>query len=158
DLFPSAAFRHAVDDVLSAHGTAAWGHGPTEGQARFREALAHRFGGEPGRTLVIGGAQQGLDLLARGLVDRGDAVIVDRPGYVGALQSFRSAGARLFGWDVTRADMDELEDLLLRYRPKLIYTNPTFQNPTGISLPTRARRELIDLARRYRVPVVEDKT
>jgi DNA-binding transcriptional MocR family regulator len=158
DLFPTAPFRAAVDDVLTSHGTAAWGHAPTEGQGRFRETLARRFGGEPGTILVIAGAQQGLDLLARCLIDRGDAVIVDRPGYLGALQSFRSAGARLFGWDFARADIDELEDLLLRYRPKLIYTNPTFQNPTGITLPIRARRELIELAKRYRVPIVEDET
>src|SRR5216684_1337139 len=158
DLFPTAAFRAAVDDVLTSHGTAAWGHAPTEGQGRFRETLARRFGGAPGTMLVLAGAQQGLDLLARCLIDRGDAVIVDRPGYLGALQSFRSAGARLFGWDFARADMDELEDLLLRYRPKLIYTNPTFQNPTGVTLPIRARRELIELAKRYRVPIVEDET
>jgi DNA-binding transcriptional MocR family regulator len=158
DLFPTQAFRAAVDDVLSSHGTAAWGHAPTEGQGLLRDTLAGRFGGDPGTILVIAGAQQGLDLLARCLIDRGDAVIVDRPGYLGALQSFRSAGARMFGWDVARADMDELEDLLLRYRPKLIYTNPTFQNPTGVTLPIRARRELIELAKRYRVPIVEDET
>jgi DNA-binding transcriptional MocR family regulator len=148
DLFPTEAFRAAVDDVLTSHGTMAWGHAPTEGQGLLRETLARRFGGDPGEILVIGGAQQGLDLLARCLIDRGDAVIVDRPGYLGALQSFRSAGARMFGWDVARADMDELEDLLLRYRPKLIYTNPTFQNPTGATLSIRARRELIELATR----------
>jgi DNA-binding transcriptional MocR family regulator len=158
DVFPTQAFRAAVDDVLSSHGTMAWGHAPTEGQGLLRETLAERFGGDAGSILVIAGAQQGLDLLARCLIDRGDAVIVDRPGYLGALQSFRSAGARMYGWDVARADMDELEDLLLRYRPKLIYTNPTFQNPTGVTLPIRARRELIDLAKRYRVPIVEDET
>ena len=81
---------------------------------------------------MLAGAQQGLDLLARCLIDPGDAVIVDRPGYLGAIQSFHAAGAKLIGWDIARADIDELEDLLVRYRPKLIYTNPTFQNPTGI--------------------------
>jgi DNA-binding transcriptional MocR family regulator len=54
--------------------------------------------------------------------------------------------------------MDELEDLLVRYRPKLIYTNPTFQNPTGVTMPIRTRRELLRLAERYRVPIVEDAT
>src|SRR5262249_35164503 len=62
------------------------------------------------------------------------------------------------GWDVVRADLDELEELLLRYRPKLIYTNPTHHNPTGVTLPIRTRRELLDLAARYRVPIVEDDT
>jgi DNA-binding transcriptional MocR family regulator len=107
---------------------------------------------------VLAGAQQGLDLLARCLIDPGDAVIIDRPGYLGAIQSFRNAGARLVGWDITRADSDELEELLLRYRPKLIYTNPTHHNPTGVSLSMRTRRELLELAARYRVPIVEDDT
>jgi 2-aminoadipate transaminase len=108
--------------------------------------------------LILAGAQQGLDLLARCLIDPGDAVIMDRPGYLGAIQSFRAAGAKLIGWDIMRADIDELEDLLVRYRPKLIYTNPTFQNPTGLSMPIRTRRELLKLAERYRVPIVEDAT
>jgi DNA-binding transcriptional MocR family regulator len=158
NLFPTDAFRQAVDEVLSSEGALTWGHAPTEGQRRFREAIAARFGGDPANTIIITGAQQGLDLLARCLIDRGDAVIVDRPGYLGALQSFRAAGARMFGWDVARADIDELEDLVLRYRPKLIYTNPTFQNPSGVTMPIRVRRELIDLATRYRVPIVEDET
>jgi DNA-binding transcriptional MocR family regulator len=64
----------------------------------------------------------------------------------------------LIGWDVARADMDELEDLLVRYRPKLIFTDPTFQNPTGLTMTIRARRELLKLAERYRVPIVEDAT
>ena len=109
-------------------------------------------------VLVLAGAQQGLDLLARCLIDPGDAVVIDRPGYLGAIQSFRAAGAKLIGWDIARADIDELEDLLVRYRPKLIYTNPTFQNPTGATMPIRTRRELLSLAERYRVPIVEDAT
>ena len=112
----------------------------------------------PEHILVLAGAQQGLDLLARCLIDPGDAVIVDRPGYLGAIQTFRNAGARLVGWDISRADPDELEELLLRYRPKLIYTNPTHHNPTGITLSMRTRRELLELAARYRVPIVEDDT
>jgi DNA-binding transcriptional MocR family regulator len=144
--------------VLAKHADAAWRHGPTEGMPRFRAALADRFGGEPEHILVLAGAQQGLDLLARCLIDPGDAVIIDRPGYLGAIQTFRNAGARLVGWDITRADTDELEELLLRYRPKLIYTNPTHHNPTGNTLSIRTRRELLDLAARYRVPIVEDDT
>ena len=85
-------------------------------------------------------------------------MILDRPGYLGAIQSFRAAGAKLIGWDIARGDSDELEDLLVRYRPKLIYTNPTFHNPTGTTLPIRARREVLSLAQRYRVPIVEDAT
>jgi DNA-binding transcriptional MocR family regulator len=158
DCFPVDAFQQAIDHVLKREAHAVWRHGPTEGQPALREAIAERFGVPAESVLVLAGAQQGLDLLARCLVDPGDAVIVDRPGYLGAIQSFRAAGAKLIGWDVSRADMDELEDVLVRYRPKLIYTNPTFENPTGVTMPIRARRELLKLAERYRVPIVEDAT
>jgi len=158
ECFPTAAFHRALNHVLAKQAASAWCHGPTEGMPRFRDALARRFGGDPEHILVLAGAQQGLDLLARCLIDRGDAVILDRPGYLGAIQTFRNAGARLVGWDVRRADVDELEELLLRYRPKLIYTNPTNQNPTGVTLSIRTRRELLELAARYRVPIVEDDT
>jgi DNA-binding transcriptional MocR family regulator len=158
DCFPTAAFRKAIDRVLTHDAHAAWRHGPTEGQPALREAIAERFGVPFETVLVISGAQQGLDLLARCLIDPGDSVIVDRPGYLGAIQSFHAAGAKLIGWDIAKADIDELEDLLVRYRPKLIYTNPTFENPTGITMPVRTRRELLRLAERYRVPIVEDAT
>jgi DNA-binding transcriptional MocR family regulator len=158
DLFPTAAFQKAIDYVLTRDARSAWRHGPTEGQPVLRDAIADRFSVPAETVLILAGAQQGLDLLARCLIDPGDAVIVDRPGYLGAIQSFRAAGARLVGWDVVRSDVDELEDLLLRYRPKLIYTNPTFQNPTGTTMPIRTRRELLKLAERYRTPIVEDAT
>jgi DNA-binding transcriptional MocR family regulator len=83
---------------------------------------------------------------------------MDRPGYLGAIQSFQAAGARLVGWDVVRHDVDELEDHLVRYRPKLIYTVPTFNNPTGWTMPIRLRRDVLALASRMRVPILEDNT
>jgi len=158
DKFPNEAFQEAVAHVLRTDPRAAWGHGPTEGQPELRDAISDRYGVPRDSVLILSGAQQGLDLLARCLIDPGDAVVMDRPGYLGAIQSFRAAGAKLVGWDILRADIDELEDLLVRYRPKLIYTNPTFQNPTGTTLPIRARREVLTLAQRYRVPIVEDAT
>jgi DNA-binding transcriptional MocR family regulator len=158
DCFPTAVLQQAIDQVFKRDGQAAWRHGPTEGQPALREAIAERFKVPAESVLVLAGAQQGLDLLARCLIDPGDAVIIDRPGYLGAIQSFRAAGAKLIGWDIAHADVDELEDLLVRYRPKLIYTNPTFQNPTGATMPIRSRRELLRLAERYRVPIVEDGT
>jgi DNA-binding transcriptional MocR family regulator len=158
DKFPNEAFLEAVNHVLRTDPSSAWRHGPTEGQPALREAIADRYGVPSDSVLILSGAQQGLDLLARCLIDPGDAVIIDRPGYLGAIQSFRAAGAKLTGWDILRGDTDELEDLLVRYRPKLIYTNPTFHNPTGTTLPVRVRREVLSLAQRYRVPIVEDAT
>jgi DNA-binding transcriptional MocR family regulator len=158
EVFPTAAFQRAVNTLMERQPLTIWRNGPTEGQWRFREAIAARFGGRPEHILVIAGAQQGLDLLVRCLVDPGDTVVIERPGYLGAVHSFRTAGARLVGWDIERADVDELEELLLRYRPKLMYLNPTHQNPTGATLPLRTRRAVLNLAERYRVPIVEDDT
>ena len=120
DKFPNDAFLEATTHVLTNDPGAAWGHGPTEGQPVLRNAIADRYNVPRESVLILSGAQQGLDLLARCLIDPGDAVILDRPGYLGAIQSFRAAGAKLIGWDLGRGDSDELEDLLVRYRPKLI--------------------------------------
>ena len=158
ERFPADAFRRSLENVLKREGQRMWGHGTTEGQPVLREAIARRFGGQPENVLVLAGAQQGLDLLARCLIDPGDTVVVDRPGYLGAIHTFRAAGARLVGWDVVNHDLDELEDHLVRYRPKLIYTNPTFQNPTGWTMPIRLRRDFLALASRLRVPIIEDDT
>jgi 2-aminoadipate transaminase len=158
EAFPIDAYRRAMDRALTRDVHLAWGHSPTEGLPVLREALAHRFGGQPHNVLVLAGAQQGLDLLARCLIDPGDTVVVDRPGYLGALHTFAAAGARVVGWDIVRHDLDELEDLITRYRPKLIYTNPTFQNPTGWTMALKLRRQLLSLASRLRVPIVEDDT
>ncbi len=158
DCFPTDAVRRALDRILGADVAAPWRNGPTEGHSRLRAAIAGRFGGSHDHILVVAGAQQGLDLLARCLIDPGDAVIIERPAYLGAIHSFRSAGARLIGWDVQHADVDELEESLLRYRPKFLYLNPTYQNPTGKTFPLRLRREVLALAERYRVPIIEDDT
>src|SRR4029077_4502566 len=83
DCFPTEAFQRAMNHVLATQGDVAWQHGPTEGLQSFRAALAHRFGGDPEHILVLAGAQQGLDLLARCLVDPGDARLLDQPGYRG---------------------------------------------------------------------------
>jgi DNA-binding transcriptional MocR family regulator len=158
EKFPGDAFRRSFDRVLRRAGHQIWGHGRTEGLPALREAVACRFGGQAESVLILAGAQQGLDLLARCLVEPGDTVVIDRPGYLGAIHTFRAAGARLVGWDVVRHDLDELEDLLVRYRPKLIYTNPTFQNPTGWTMPIRLRRDFLELATSLRVPIIEDDT
>ncbi|HEY65870.1 MAG TPA: PLP-dependent aminotransferase family protein [Caldilineae bacterium] len=136
---------------------------PTEGLESLREALASRLAIKgchvsASRVLILSGSQQGLDLVARLLLEPGDVVIVEAPTYLGALRVFRAAGARLIGVPVDEAGMrvDLLEPLLARYRPRLIYTIPTFQNPTGVTLSPERRQRLLSLARRFQVPILED--
>jgi DNA-binding transcriptional MocR family regulator len=110
------------------------------------------------QVLVTTGAQQGLDLLARAFLRPGDSVIVEEPTYLGALQSFIAAGIRLLGvpLDGRGLRLDILANLLASHHPKLIYTLPTFQNPSGISQDLERRVGLLALAARHGVPVVED--
>lgn len=156
DLFPLRAFQSRLNRVMEHGFLDALGLGPTEGQPALRLALAERHGVPPEQVIVLAGSQQGLDLVARCLVEPNDVVIVDRPTYLGAIQVFRAAGARMIGWDARRADLDELEDLFQRYRPKLLYVNPTFHNPSGRTLGVESRRDLLDLAARYRTAILED--
>ncbi|HEV2529196.1 MAG TPA: PLP-dependent aminotransferase family protein [Thermomicrobiales bacterium] len=156
DIFPVETFRQVTDHVLRQHAGAALGLSPIEGDPGLRAEIAARHGTEPGQVMIISGTQQGLDLVTRCLLDPGDVVVMDRPGYFGAIQTFRSAGATLVGWDIERGGAEELETLLVRYAPKFIYTNPTFQNPTGRTMSLPTRRELLRLARLHRIPIIED--
>lgn len=156
ECFPIDEYARLTERMLQQKSTDVLGLAQTEGQPLLRKAIGSRNKISPNRIMILSGAQEGLDLISRCLLDPGDKIITDRPCYVGALQTFRAAGANLIGWDVTRADFDELEDLILRYRPKFIYTNPTFQNPTGKVFTLKERRELLRLAVKYRVPVIED--
>jgi 2-aminoadipate transaminase len=158
ECFPAGEYRRISEQLLRRELHTTLSHGPTEGQPRLRRVLAARIGSRPENILVVTGSQQGLDLLAKCLIDPGDAVVLDRPCYLGAIQTFRAAGAKLVGWDLRRGDLSELEDLFIRYRPKMMYTNPTFQNPTGHTLSLNDRRELLKLLARYRIPIVEDDT
>ncbi|MEU8619366.1 PLP-dependent aminotransferase family protein [Streptomyces sp. NPDC048623] len=164
DSFPVARLAEVTERVFARSATAALQYAPTEGVTAMREALARRAG-ETGaavgveRVMVTGGSQQGIDLVARTLLDEGDLVALDDPSYLGAVQAFRAAGARLLPLPTDRDGMrvDILEERLAAgARPKLVYVVPHFHNPTGGVLSTERRRILAGLAERYGFLVVED--
>ncbi len=104
----------------------------------------------------MAGAQEGIDLLARCLIEPGDRVIIDRPTFPGAIQALQAAGARLVEWDTAEWSIEVLERLLIAYRPKFIFTMPTYHNPTARTMDEEQRAKLLRLAARYQVPIVED--
>ena len=156
DCFPAARYAELTQRALCEHPRDALGLAPTEGMPCLREAIARREKLPVERVMIVAGAQQGLDLVTRLLVDPGDSVVMDRPGYVGAIPLFRAAGANIVGWD-PESGADELEDLLLRFRPKFLYATPTFSNPSGKTWPVELRRDVVELAERYRLPLIEDE-
>ena len=113
------------------------------------------MGVEKRRVMVTLGAQEGVDLLARCLIEPGEYAIVEGPTYPGAIQCLRAAGARLAEWSVDWS-LHQLESLLLTHRPKLIFTTPTYHNPSGRVMPLATRMGLLELAARYHVPIIED--
>jgi len=107
---------------------------------------------------IVNGAQQALDLVGRVLVDPGDTVVIEQPGYFGAALAFGAAEAHLVGVGVDDEGLrtDELARLLRTRRAKLVYTTPAVQSPTGVVLSEARRRELLELADAYQVPILED--
>ena len=163
ELLPLATLRTLWTELVDEVGAQMFLHSPTEGLTPFREALcqlmvARGIRCSPAEVLVLSGSQQGLDVAARVFLNPGDAVVVERPTFFGALQIFRRAQVRVLGVPTDAEGMrtDALESLLERQRPKLIYTLPTFQNPSGVVMSLERRRRLLELAHRFQVPVLED--
>jgi DNA-binding transcriptional MocR family regulator len=163
DLAPADLLRTALTDVLTEEGPLALQVGPTEGYLPLRSAVAalveeRGIHVDPAAVCITSGCQQGIDLAAKVFVGPGDAVLVEQPSFLGALEAFRARGARVVGVPI-EADglrVDMLPSLIQRHRPKLLYCMPTYQNPTGRSLSAEKRRQLLRLASAYDLPVVED--
>jgi DNA-binding transcriptional MocR family regulator len=163
ELMPLDTIGQLTDTILREAGPAPFLHCPTEGHTPLRETLARWLASRGIHTgasevLIVSGSQQGLDLVARVFLDPGDTVVVEEPTYVGALQAFRVAQARLVGIPVDADGMrtDILASVLEHHRPKLIYTLPTYQNPSGAVMSLERRRHLLELAASWHVPVLED--
>jgi 2-aminoadipate transaminase len=158
ETFPADALSEAFADILAAD-PGALQYSTTEGFLPLREWAAERHGVEVERVLITHGSQQGLDIVARALIEPGAAVVLADPGYVGAIQALRLAGARLtpVPSDVDGLDVDALA-IRLRHgeRPAIVYVVANFNNPTGATLSLERRAALAGLADRYGFVVVED--
>ncbi|WP_034628454.1 PLP-dependent aminotransferase family protein [Desulfocurvibacter africanus] len=138
--FPCAAFVEATRAELGDAGPACLQYSTTEGHPELRAFIAKRYerwglNFSPDEILITTGSQQGLDLLAKVFLDPGDAVVVERPGYLGAIQTFSLFGVRFTPVELEDDGVDTaaLEQVLRAERPKIYYTVPNFQNPSGVT-------------------------
>lgn len=159
-LFPLAELSMAAAEVVSLHGGRTLQYGVTRGEEVTRAALAGLIdGSNPASVVVTTGAQQGLDLIARVLVESGDVVVTGDPEYLGLVAVLRSYGARPHPVPQTDTGLDteRLErDLKSGLRPKACYVIPHFHNPTGVSISASRRAHLHELSSRYGFMVIED--
>lgn len=164
EFFPREEMAAAFSEAILEDGRASLQYSTTEGHAPLRQWIAERMAKRgiqcsPDQVLVTSGSQQGLDLVAKALIDSGDKVIVERPTYLAALQVFSLFEAQFISVDSDDDGMDtnDLERQLKRHPDtKLIYTIPNFQNPSGTTLAADRRRRMIELAQQYGVRIAED--
>ncbi|RNB87782.1 PLP-dependent aminotransferase family protein [Brevibacillus fluminis] len=112
----------------------------------------------PDQVMITSGSQEALFFIATLLAKPGDTIATEMPTYFGSLQLFQSLGLRIIPLPMDKDGMkvDVLEGVLARYRPKFVYTVPTFHNPTGVTLSLARRKRLVALSEQYRIPIIED--
>jgi 2-aminoadipate transaminase len=168
ETFPVEELREVTEEVLKNEAAFALQYGTTEGDDLLREQLVKRYR-EMGlditkENLVITTAsQQSLDFLGRVFINKGDKVIVEFPSYLGALQAFNAFGANPIGIPSDEHGMDpklleaKLAELAAKgEQVKFMYIIPDFQNPSGVTMPEFRRKEIIEIAHKYHVLIVED--
>jgi 2-aminoadipate transaminase len=162
DVFPVARFQEACRKVLEVNGHQALQYGASEGYEPLREMVARhiaRYGikANTENVLITSGSQQALDLIGKLLINPGDRILVEAPTYLGALQAFNVYGAEYVS---VPSDDDGLQtehlEAPLRTGPKFMYVLPNFQNPGGTTLSEGRRHQLVLLADKYGIPIIED--
>ncbi|HOP04620.1 MAG TPA: PLP-dependent aminotransferase family protein [Tenuifilaceae bacterium] len=168
ESFPIEQLKGITSEVLDTEGAQALQYGATEGDMKLREILVERYRKDGvnidiNNLIITTASQQGLDLIPKIFINPGDKIICGLPSYLGGLSAFNTYGAKMVGIQLDEKGMraDLLEQTLAEMKakgekPKFIYIIPDFQNPAGITMPKSRRLEIIEIARKYDVLIVED--
>lgn len=159
DLFPIEKIREASNHLLSTLGPLALQYSTTEGHLPLREWVANRLPNTSSDNVqIMSGSQQGLDLLGKIFLNKGDKVLVEAPTYLGAITSFNPYEPEYIsvGMDQDGVDIEQLEGALETNQIKFIYLLPTFQNPSGRLMSLERRKAVVALAQKFKVPILED--
>jgi 2-aminoadipate transaminase len=162
DALPDRQVDELSHYVLEKDGKALLQYGATEGYPPFVESLKKYVGDQLGidipAVLPVTGSTQAMDLLCKALIDPGDTVLVENPSFLGNLQCLKLYQANLVALESDEQGLipEDLEKKIRQYHPKLLYTIPTFQNPTGKTLPEERRKAVAELANQYGMVVAED--
>ena len=162
-LFPLESFRSCLNRVIEKQGSTLLGYGDPAGSTPLREWIVHRLhchgiSVTPDEILVTNGSQQGIDLVLRMIAAPGKAVAIESPTYDCMLPLLRFYGLKPLEIPVRLDGMDLsiLAETLQKEHPVLVYTMPSFQNPTGVNTSQAHRERLLSLCEMHRIPILED--
>ncbi|MBN2181836.1 MAG: PLP-dependent aminotransferase family protein [Sedimentisphaerales bacterium] len=163
-FFPVKEIAATISEVLAGDDVSALQYSTTEGYGPLREYIAQRYRDKKGldisadQILITNGSQQGLDLIGKVFIGKGDAVAIERPAYLGAIQAFSVYEPMFCPVPLLEdgIDIGSLKDVFGRYCIRLFHTVINFQNPSGISYSQNKREELAELLGRHDTVVVED--
>lgn len=163
DSFPNDEVAAIAESIIREQGCTVLQYGGTLGIDRLRNTaveMVKKRGIEASvdEVIITSGSTQGIGLAAKTLVNPGDVILTESPTFIGALQTFLTYEAEIKGVKVDEygMDIDSLEQQIKKYKPKFVYTIPTFQNPTGRTMPLDRRKRMIDVCEKYDVLIVED--
>ena len=163
ELFPVEKIRNACLDVMDKHAVSALQYGLTTGVKELRELIASRMRKQGVEVTteciqITGGAQQGLDIVGRAFLESDSVVLTETPTYLGALQAFSFYRPKFVSVETDNDGIipDDVEEKMKKYKPRFIYVVANFQNPTGRCISNKRREALVEIARKYRCPIIDD--
>lgn len=163
--FPMEAIQESVERSIAEHSTKLFQYSTTLGYDPLREYIANKYRTQYGYdveakdVMITSGSQQALDLLGKVLIDAGDGVVMEEPGYLGAIQSFTMSQPTFYGVDLEDdgLNIEQLRETLANNPGiKFIYMVPNFHNPTGITYSQEKRDAIYDLIKDYDIALIED--
>lgn len=163
--FPMEAIQQSVERSISEHSTKLFQYSTTQGYEPLREYIANKYRTQYGYdvdakdVMITSGSQQALDLLGKVLIDTGDGVVMEEPGYLGAIQSFTMSQPTFYGVDLEDdgLNVEQLRKTLANNpHIKFIYIVPNFHNPTGITYSMEKRNAIYEVIKDYDIALIED--
>lgn len=162
--FPQEALKESMDRIVTNFGSRVFQYSTTAGLLGLREYIAEKYQKQyaldvqPDDIIITTGSQQALDLIGKVLIDEGDRIAIEEPGYLGAIQAFSQYQPQFQGIPLLEDGLDfgRLEEVLKQGNVKFLYVVPNFQNPTGLTYSEEKRKAVLELVRQYHCFLIED--
>lgn len=163
--FPIDELKQSVNDAIDANGAKVFQYSTTQGYLPLRQYIADKLNNKQSNlnytaedVLITTGSQQALELISKVLLNKGDGVVIEEPGYLGAIQAFTLREPSFYGvtLETEGLNVEQFKDALKQPNVKMVYTVPNFQNPTGLTYTKERREEVFEAVKDQDVVFIED--